>query len=100
MCIRDRLRTGQALLLNCRTPQSYCTAPGQSCWHHYWVHLDGAGAVSYTHLDVYKRQEQGMLQMVRTGDMNYKQALSNSMSMSAGVPVQSLSLIHISMLAE
>ena len=37
------LSTGQALLLNCRTPQSYCTAPGQSCWHHYWVHLDGAG---------------------------------------------------------
>ena len=25
------LSTGQALLLNCRTPQSYCTAPGQSC---------------------------------------------------------------------
>ena len=34
------------LLLNCRTPQSYCTAPGQSCWHHYWVHLDGAGVAA------------------------------------------------------
>ena len=33
------LRTGQALLLNCRTPQSYCTAPRQSCWHHYWEDL-------------------------------------------------------------
>lgn len=33
--------------------------------------------------------EQGMLQMVRTGDLNYKQAISNSISMSAGVPVQS-----------
>ena len=40
------LSTGQALLLNCRTPQSYCTAPGQSCWHHYWVHLDGTGAAA------------------------------------------------------
>ena len=40
------LSTGQALLLNCRTPQSYCTAPGQSCWHHYWVHLDGAGVAA------------------------------------------------------
>ena len=40
------LSTGQALLLNCRTPQSYCTAPGQSCWHHYWVHLDGAGVAT------------------------------------------------------
>ena len=40
------LETGQALLLNCRTPQSYCTAPGQSCWHHYWVHLDGTGAAA------------------------------------------------------
>ncbi len=35
-----------ALLLNCRTPQSCCTAPGQSCWHHYWVHLDGAGVAA------------------------------------------------------
>lgn len=33
--------------------------------------------------------EQGMLQMVRNGDLNYKQAISNSISMSAGVPVQS-----------
>ena len=33
--------------------------------------------------------EQGMLQMVRTGDLNYKQALSVSMSLSAGVPVES-----------
>lgn len=40
------LGVGQALLLNCRTPQSYCTAPGQSCWHHYWVHLDGAGVAA------------------------------------------------------
>ena len=37
---------GQALLLNCRSPQSYCTAPGQSCWHHYWVHLDGTGVAA------------------------------------------------------
>lgn len=37
------LPPGMALLLNCRTPQSYCTAPGQSCWHHYWAHIDGAG---------------------------------------------------------
>ena len=33
--------------------------------------------------------EQGMLQMVRTGDLNYKEAISNSMSMSSGVPVHS-----------
>lgn len=33
--------------------------------------------------------EQGLLQMVRTGDLNYKQALSNSMNLSAGVPIHS-----------
>lgn len=38
--------------------------------------------------------EQGMLQMVRTGDMNYKQALSNCMSISAGVPVQSSDVLR------
>lgn len=32
--------------------------------------------------------EQAMLQMVRTGDLNYKAALSNSMLISNGVPVQ------------
>ena len=35
-----------------------------------------------------------MLQMVRTGDLNYKQALSNSMSISAGVPVQSSDVLR------
>lgn len=33
--------------------------------------------------------EQGLLQMVRTGDLNYRQALSASVGISAGVPVQS-----------
>lgn len=37
------LAPGDALLLNCRTPQSYCTAPGQARWHHYWMHIDGPG---------------------------------------------------------
>ena len=40
------LPAGCALLLNCRTPQSYCTAPGQESWQHYWVHLDGAGVAN------------------------------------------------------
>lgn len=33
--------------------------------------------------------EQALLQMVRTGDLNYSQALSASMGISAGVPVES-----------
>lgn len=37
------LEQGCALLMDCRTPQSYCTAPGQSHWYHYWAHIDGAG---------------------------------------------------------
>ena len=40
------LPAGSALLLNCRTPQSYCTAPGQQSWQHNWVHLDGAGVAN------------------------------------------------------
>ena len=43
---RVELPAGSALLLNCRTPQSYCTAPGQDHWHHYWAHLDGAGVAN------------------------------------------------------
>lgn len=33
--------------------------------------------------------EQGLLQMVRTGDLNYEQVLSTSMGISTGVPVRS-----------
>ena len=40
------LPAGSALLLNCRTPQSYYTAPRQESWQHYWVHLDGAGVAN------------------------------------------------------
>lgn len=43
---RVELPAGSALLLNCRVPQSYCTAPGQDHWHHYWAHLDGAGVAN------------------------------------------------------
>ena len=43
---RVELPAGSALLLNCRTPQSYCTASGQDHWHHYWAHLDGAGVAN------------------------------------------------------
>ena len=37
------LGPGTALLLDCRSPQSYCTAPGVDRWHHFWAHIDGAG---------------------------------------------------------
>ena len=40
------LPAGSAMLLNCRTTQSYCTAPGQQSWQHTWVHLDGAGVAN------------------------------------------------------
>ena len=34
---------GQALLMDCRSPQSYGTAPGYSSWYHLWTHVDGGG---------------------------------------------------------
>jgi AraC-like DNA-binding protein len=37
------LERGQALLMDCRTPQSYGTAPGHNHWYHLWCHVDGAG---------------------------------------------------------
>lgn len=40
------LGPGAALLMNCRSPQSYCTAPGENCWHHYWAHVDGTGVAA------------------------------------------------------
>jgi hypothetical protein len=37
------LEAGQALLLDCRTPQSYGTSPGSEKWVHCWIHLNGEG---------------------------------------------------------
>ena len=38
-----RLEKGQALLMDCRSPQSYGTAPGHGHWYHLWTHVDGGG---------------------------------------------------------
>ena len=38
-----RLGRGQALLMDCRSPQSYGTAPGHNHWYHLWAHIDGGG---------------------------------------------------------
>lgn len=37
------LEKGDALLLNCRIPQSYGTYKDAGKWYHYWIHADGAG---------------------------------------------------------
>lgn len=37
------LTKGQALLMDCRTPQSYGTAPERNHWYHLWAHVDGSG---------------------------------------------------------
>ncbi len=37
------LAKGQALLMDCRHPQSYGTAPGHGHWYHLWAHVDGGG---------------------------------------------------------
>ena len=38
-----RLTRGMALLMDCRTPQSYGTAPEHNHWYHLWAHIDGGG---------------------------------------------------------
>jgi AraC-like DNA-binding protein len=38
-----RLAKGQALLMDCRTPQSYGTSPKHQHWYHLWAHIDGPG---------------------------------------------------------
>lgn len=37
------LTKGQALLMDCRMPQSYGTAPERNHWYHLWAHVDGSG---------------------------------------------------------
>jgi AraC-like DNA-binding protein len=37
------LERGQALLMDCRSPQNYGTAPGRGHWYHLWCHVDGGG---------------------------------------------------------
>ena len=37
------LTPGTALMIDCRIPQKYSTAPDSDHWDHYWVHTDGPG---------------------------------------------------------
>lgn len=37
------LAKGQALLMDCRSPQNYGTDPEQGRWYHLWAHVDGSG---------------------------------------------------------
>ena len=37
------IRHGQALLMDCRTPQEYGTSSQADHWHHYWAHVEGVG---------------------------------------------------------
>lgn len=37
------LEPGQALLVDCRVPQSFGTASGRENWQFYWAQIDGAG---------------------------------------------------------
>lgn len=51
-----RLLPGQALLINCRTPQSYYTDPETGIWTHYWVHFDGSGMPAFEDLLIPERR--------------------------------------------
>ncbi len=44
--LTQELRPGEILFINCRTPQSYCTAPQTGRWTHYWAHIDGSGVTA------------------------------------------------------
>lgn len=37
------VRHGQALLMDCRTPQAYGTSSQTDHWHHLWAHVEGMG---------------------------------------------------------
>lgn len=40
------LTKSQALLMDCRTPQRYGTAPDRHHWYHLWAHVDGTGVAA------------------------------------------------------
>lgn len=40
------LAKDQALLMDCRTPQRYGTAPDRHHWYHFWAHVDGTGVAA------------------------------------------------------
>jgi len=43
---RLTLGKGQALLMDCRNPQSYGTSPECHHWYHLWAHVDGTGVAA------------------------------------------------------
>ncbi|MCR5271661.1 MAG: AraC family transcriptional regulator [Lachnospiraceae bacterium] len=45
-----KLTEGNALLLDCRTMQTYYTDPESKEWVHYWIHINGSGIIACENL--------------------------------------------------
>ena len=89
-----KLMPGQALLLNCRTPQEYMTDPDTGIWTHYWAHIDGEGMKGLEDLLIPDKRITAMNGRDESMRREYDQILKNMENASVYTTLQVSLAIH------
>lgn len=92
------LQRGSALLIDCRTPQRYRTAPTTDRWYHLWAHIDGAGVDEFA-----KMLEVDALRPVYVAEpiaRRHMAAIASNLELPGMLPTTVIGLAVHSLLAE
>ena len=89
-----RLLPDMALLINCRTPQSYRTDPEIGTWSHYWIHFDGDGMKGLEELLIPDQKNSAVLMHSSELKGQFDQILKNLENTSSATVLADSLLVH------
>lgn len=89
-----KLLPGQALLINCRQPQSYYTDPNAGTWVHYWVHFDGAGVKAMEPVLIPERRSRPVVMQETAAVRHFDELLRNLENTSSDIILSESLMIH------
>ncbi|MBQ1532421.1 MAG: helix-turn-helix domain-containing protein [Solobacterium sp.] len=88
------LQPDMAMLINCRSPQSYRTDPDTGFWSHYWVHFDGEGMKGLESLLIPDQRNTAVAVHTSEFKTQFDQILKNMENPSSATVIQDSLLIH------
>ena len=89
-----RLLPDMALLINCRSPQSYRTDPDVGTWTHYWIHFDGEGMNGLEELLIPDQKNAAVLLHTAELKSQFDQVLKNLENTSSATVLEDSLLMH------
>ncbi|MBR2768495.1 MAG: helix-turn-helix domain-containing protein [Solobacterium sp.] len=89
-----RLLPDMALLINCRSPQSYRTDPEYGKWTHYWIHFDGEGMKGLEDLLIPAEKNCAVALRAAEFKTQFDQILTDLESPSSAAVLKNSLLIH------